>query len=182
VVGDAIEVNRVNSGCGNANPSQSDWEKWLGQQLPKFLLFARQQARSEADAQDLVQEAVVECWHRQDHGEMPALGTVFATIRRRAIDLSRSQDRRAGREATVAKETPLTWFDSGVEDRERNLLMQDALRKLPEIYRDVVTLKVWGELTFAEIAEVLDIPANTAASRYRYGLTELRKQTKQIFE
>ena len=182
MVGDALQMNRVNSGCGHANPSQSDWEKWLGQQLPKFLLFARQQARSEADAQDLVQEAVVECWHRQSHGEMPALGTVFATIRRRAIDLSRSQDRRAGREATVAKETPLTWFDSGVEDRERNLLMQDALRELPEIYRDVVTLKVWGELTFAEIAEVLDIPANTAASRYRYGLTELRKQTKQIFE
>lgn len=181
MVGDAIQVNRVNSGCENANPSQPDWEIWLGQHLPKFLLFARQQARSEADAQDLVQEAVVECWHRQ-HSDMPALGTIFATIRRRAIDLCRSQDRRAGREASVAKETPLTWFDSGVEDRERNSLMQEALSKLPDIYRDVVTLKVWGDLTFAEIADVLEIPANTAASRYRYGLTELRKQTRQIFE
>ena len=44
-----------------------------------------------------------------------------------------------------------------------------------ENYREVVTLKTWGGLTFAEIAEALEIPANTAASRYRYGLEELRK-------
>jgi RNA polymerase sigma-70 factor (ECF subfamily) len=47
--------------------------------------------------------------------------------------------------------------------------------KLPEIYQQVVTLKTWGELTFDEIGEALEIPANTAASRYRYGLEELRK-------
>jgi RNA polymerase sigma-70 factor (ECF subfamily) len=45
----------------------------------------------------------------------------------------------------------------------------------------VITLKVWGGLTFEEIAATLDIPANTAASRYRYGLEELRKLTKETF-
>jgi RNA polymerase sigma-70 factor (ECF subfamily) len=49
------------------------------------------------------------------------------------------------------------------------------MSKLHENYREVVTLKTWGGLTFAEIAEALEIPANTAASRYRYGLEELRK-------
>ena len=49
------------------------------------------------------------------------------------------------------------------------------MRKLQANYREVVTLKTWGGLTFAEIAEALEIPANTAASRYRYGLEELRK-------
>ena len=51
---------------------------------------------------------------------------------------------------------------------------------LPEIYREVITLKVWGDLTFAQIADVLEIPANTAASRYRYGLAELRLLTKEV--
>jgi len=55
------------------------------------------------------------------------------------------------------------------------------MRKLPENYRQVLTLKVWGGLTFAEIADSLNIPANTAASRYRYGLKELRKLTKEVF-
>jgi len=44
----------------------------------------------------------------------------------------------------------------------------------------VITLKIWGGLTFAEIAAALEIPANTAASRYRYGLAELRKLTKEV--
>lgn len=146
-----------------------------------MLLFARQQTRSETDAQDVVQEAVVECWQRQADGTPPAAGLVFATIRRRAIDLGRSADRRAGREAVAADEIPEAWFDGGVEERETSRLIQEAVNKLPNNYREVVTLKVWGELTFAEIAETLDIPANTAASRYRYGLAELRKLTNGIF-
>jgi RNA polymerase sigma-70 factor (ECF subfamily) len=44
----------------------------------------------------------------------------------------------------------------------------------------VVTLKIWGELTFEEIAQVLEVPANTAASRYRYGLEALRKTLKGL--
>jgi DNA-directed RNA polymerase specialized sigma24 family protein len=59
-------------------------------------------------------------------------------------------------------------------------LMQNAMSRLPEMFREVITLKVWSGLTFAEIAEALDIPANTAASRYRYGLAELRKLTREV--
>jgi RNA polymerase sigma-70 factor (ECF subfamily) len=51
---------------------------------------------------------------------------------------------------------------------------------LPAEQREVITLKVWGDLTFSEIGEALEIPANTAASRYRYGLAELRRLTKQV--
>lgn len=171
----------MNSGCDNAKSAPTDWEQWLTQHAPKFLLFARQQTRFEVDAQDLVQEAVVECWRRQASDAPPAAGLIFATIRRRAIDLGRSADRRAGREAVVASEVPSDWFDGGVEDRERSHLIQQAMNKLPDIYREVVTLKVWGELTFAEIATALEIPANTAASRYRYGLDELRKHTSGVF-
>lgn len=171
----------MKSGCADGTFGNSDWDQWLALHGPKFLLFARQQTRFEADAQDLVQEAVVECWRRQAIGAPPAAGLVFATIRRRAIDLGRSEDRRAGREAAVAREAPEGWFDAGVEDRERSQLLQKAVTSLPDIYREVLTLKVWGELTFEEIAEALAIPANTAASRYRYGLVELRKLTKHIF-
>jgi RNA polymerase sigma-70 factor, ECF subfamily len=142
---------------------------------PGLLLFARQQSRCEADAQDLVQEAVVEAWQRQADGAPPPVPLVFATIRRRAADWGRSQDRRTAREAAAQAETPQWWFDSSIEDRERSRLIEQAMRKLQASYREVVTLKTWGGLTFAEIAEALEIPANTAASRYRYGLEELRK-------
>ena len=162
------------------SPQQADWRRWLDDHAPKFLLFARQQTRSEADAQDLVQEAVVEASRRRRDARPPPPALVFATIRRRAIDLARREDRRVGRELAALAPSPESWFDTSVEDRERSQLIQDAMGQLPEIYREVVTLKVWGELTFAEIADALAIPANTAASRYRYGLIELRKLTKGV--
>src|SRR6266705_2793435 len=139
-------------------PAQSDWEQWLARNVPGLLLFARQQARCEADAQDLLQDAVVESWRRQGDGAPPPLRLVYATIRRRAIDLARSADRRATREVAANLDAPQFWFDSQVEDRERSRLIHEAMQSLPEIYRSVVTLKVWGCLTFAEIAEVLEIP------------------------
>jgi RNA polymerase sigma-70 factor, ECF subfamily len=165
----------VNSGSTNELAKQTDWERWVSTNAPGLLLFARQQSRCEADAQDLVQEAVVEAWQRKAGGAPPPVALVFATIRRRAVDWGRSQDRRVAREAAVQAETPQCWFDDGIEDRERSRLIEEAMRKLQEDYREVVTLKTWGGLTFAEIAEALEIPANTAASRYRYGLEELRK-------
>jgi RNA polymerase sigma-70 factor, ECF subfamily len=164
--------------------NQTEWERWVTAHVPGLLLFARQQSRCEADAQDLVQEAVVEAWQRRLDGAPPPLALVFATIRRRAMDWGRSQDRRAARELAACAETPECWFDSSIEDRDRCRLIQEAMRKLQANYREVVTLKTWGGLTFAEIAEALEIPANTAASRYRYGLEELRRAlgTKALTE
>jgi RNA polymerase sigma-70 factor (ECF subfamily) len=85
---------------------QSDWECWVLAHAPGLLLFARQRSRCEADAQDLVQEAVVEAWQRQADGAPPPLALVFATIRRRAAEWGRRQDRRAAREAAAQAEHP----------------------------------------------------------------------------
>jgi RNA polymerase sigma-70 factor (ECF subfamily) len=49
-----------------------------------------------------------------------------------------------------------------------------AIAQLPEEQREVVVLKLFEEMTFKEIAAVCDIPLNTAASRYRYGLEKIR--------
>jgi len=159
--------------------TQAEWRRWIADHAPKLLLFARQKARSESDAQDLVQEAIVECWRRNGVGP-PSLPLVFTTIHRRAIDFARREDRRANREQVVAVDEVQAWFDTGVEDREFSRVIQRALAELPVEQREVITLKIWGELTFAEIGETLGIPANTAASRYRYGTSELRKLTRQV--
>jgi RNA polymerase sigma-70 factor (ECF subfamily) len=46
----------------------------------------------------------------------------------------------------------------------------------------VVHLKLWEHQTFEEIAQILDIPPNTAASRYRYGLDKLRLRLRPLYE
>ena len=152
----------------------SNWTAWLAEHGPKLLLFARTQARSEADAEDLLQEAIVEA-ARKSEGATPDLPLVFATLRRRAIDLARSTDRRSAREEAVMEEVEETWLDDAVEKRETAQMIDRALKRMPEKFREVVMLKIWSGLTFAEVAETLNIPLNTAASRYRYGLEVLRQ-------
>jgi len=160
--------------------TQVKWRCWLQEHTPKFLLFARQRARNVDDAQDLVQEAVLEAAQRQDDGLPPPVGLVYATLHRRAIDWARGQDRRSARELATLEADSESWFDTSVDDRERAQLIQNAMNRLPEIYRQVITLKIWSGLTFAQIADALNIPPNTAASRYRYGLAELRKLTREV--
>ena len=51
--------------------------------------------------------------------------------------------------------------------------LQVTLSRLPQAQREVMVLKVYREKTFGEIAELLGVSLNTAASRYRYGMKRL---------
>ncbi len=137
----------------------------------RLLLFARQQTRSEADAEDVLQDAFVRIWKT---GDEPSLPKLFTAIRRAAIDLGRQMDRRSVRETKVAESSPDTFFEQPLEAKERAELLENALRTLPAAQQEVVMLKIWGELTFDEIARVVDASPHTVASRYRYALQTLR--------
>ncbi|WP_367872702.1 RNA polymerase sigma factor [Luteolibacter sp. Populi] len=150
--------------------TEQDWNDWLGEHAGRFLLFARQQTRCGQDAEDVLQEALVETWKRA--GGRPDNALVFATIHRRAIDLARRTDRRTIREK--ASEAP-DLFSGPLEDAEMTALLEQEIRKLPDAQREVLSLKFWGGLTFAEVAVALDIPPGTAASRYRLALDALRQ-------
>ena len=56
------------------------------------------------------------------------------------------------------------------------LAVESALRELPDEQREIIVLRVWGQMTFEEVAAALDISPNTAASRYRYGLAKLKER------
>ncbi len=53
------------------------------------------------------------------------------------------------------------------------MAIEESLFLLPQEQREIVYLKIYANMTFAEIAECLNIPANTAASRYRYALEKI---------
>ena len=55
-----------------------------------------------------------------------------------------------------------------------------AIGRLPRQQAEVVVLKVWEGLTFAQIAETLDESPNTVASRYRYALQKLNEALQPI--
>ena len=150
------------------------WRTWLEASARRFLLFARDQTRSEADAQDVLQDALVDVW-RRGGGRTPDHALVFATIRRRAIDLARRNGRRELREQAAPE-----WFHPPDGEPAQDDELERAVKALPAHLREVVVLKVWSALTFQEVADTLGIPLNTAASRYRYALEHLRTALKEV--
>ena len=99
----------------------------------------------------------------------PSAGYLFRAVRNGALN----DIRRRSRE--VALDGEAQWLESPSGSKETALALQSALTVLPEDQREVVVLRVWGQLTFEEIGAVVDIPLSTAASRYRYGLAKLRE-------
>lgn len=157
-------------------PQPHSWNAWLAANARRFLLFARDQTRAEADAHDVLQEALVESWKRSG-ARPPDDALVFATIRRRAIDLARGNQRRLARESSAWQND---WFEAGDDGAALDQELADAVKTLPNHLREVVILKVWSELTFQQIADTLGIPLNTAASRYRYAVGQLRETFKEV--
>jgi RNA polymerase sigma-70 factor (ECF subfamily) len=60
-------------------------------------------------------------------------------------------------------------------DPDQQLALSRAIAGLSADQREVLHLKAFEGLTFAEIASAVGIPANTAASRYRYAVAHLRE-------
>jgi len=72
------------------------------------------------------------------------------------------------------------WLESPPGMEEAGIVLQSVLRALPLEQREAITLRVWGQMTFDEIAATLAIPPKTAESRYRYGLMKLRDQLRPV--
>jgi RNA polymerase sigma-70 factor (ECF subfamily) len=154
--------------------TSQNWYEWLEANTSRYLLFARSQSRCEADAQDLLQEVLVEVWRRES-GHPPDDALVFKTLRRRAVDLARRIDRRERRELAAPD-----WWQPPDDEPGRDAELESAVKALPDPLREVVFLKVWGNLTFRQIADALELPPATAASRYRYAIGHLRNALKEV--
>ena len=153
--------------------TDENWKICFAQLAPGLVLFARQWARSGADAEDIVQEAFVRFWRKQH--DISNRGLLYATVRSIALDFLRRDSRRAKRESVAMSDLdPNVEPQFEMEDDSQRALVA-ALNLLPGEQREVLTLKIWNELTFAEIASALGISQNTAASRYRYALAALKK-------
>jgi RNA polymerase sigma-70 factor, ECF subfamily len=76
-------------------------------------------------------------------------------------------------------ESDSAWFSPPDRDYPAEQNLRRALGDLPEDQREVIVLHIWGELTFAEIGDLLGVSLNTAASRYRYALATARRNVRQ---
>ena len=154
---------------------------WVREHGPRLVLFARQWVASQADAEDVLQEAFVRFWPRRRRARDP-VAYLYQCVRRAAMNWRRSAERRARHEAEADAQPMFRTPAEEAELAELAGLAQAALEGLPVEQREIVVLRIWGQLTFKAVAEVLGIPPPTARSRYRYAMAALRKQLPEEIE
>ncbi|MFZ2657395.1 MAG: sigma-70 family RNA polymerase sigma factor [Victivallales bacterium] len=106
---------------------------------------------------------------------------LFKVARNKSIDALRS------RHSKGASETELYNQSKNCEEHPSELLSQDenigrlksAMKNIPEMYREIVSLRVYGRLTFNEISKLHGIPMGTALWRMQKAVSLLREEMEK---
>lgn len=126
---------------------------------------------SQDDAEDAVQEVLIRLARQRNLRHIKNLRAyLFTAARNAAYSILRSRQRRGEVEEPFGEDLVLE--ESGC--KHESLALRQALSQLPVDQREVLVLKVFDGMTFAEIAVTTGVKVNTVASRYRYAIERLR--------
>jgi RNA polymerase sigma-70 factor (ECF subfamily) len=143
--------------------------------------------RHEANTRDLLQEIFVKLARQpslMDKVRSPR-SFLLRLAHHTFIDRFRREKTRARYAGQLADDPALTRLFADSVDPDVTAFrhaLSKAMEQLPSDQKAVVHLKLWEKMTFDEIANTLEIPPNTAASRFRYGLDKLRDQLRPLYD
>jgi RNA polymerase sigma-70 factor (ECF subfamily) len=133
-------------------------------------LYARQICEC---PEDVVQESLIGL-AGQSTPPADVVAWLYRVVRNKAISAARSARRRKRRE-TVVGEQRTTWFSTPDDAELDTDAVRGALETLPSADREVIVARVWGGLSFQQIAELIGTSDSTAHRRYETALGKLRE-------
>ncbi len=169
------------------NPERHWCEAIYDAKAAELILYGRALGLGHGEAEDVLQETFLGLMQMELPPAKPEHYCV-RSFRNRALNHRRTLWRRLTREWEVFADghllgNSLHWFEKSPEQTREETALQEAtvraLAKLPLEQREVIVLKIWHDCTFEEIGGLLDIPPNTAAGRYRYGIQKLKSKLEE---
>jgi len=131
-----------------------------------------------ADGEDLLQEAFLGFLRGLDRFEVgrPALPYLLTSVRNRYRDRKKRFAERGQRLDQVPAGRVSTEPGDPLVEAERHIEIWAALRQLSGEQAEILRLRVFAEVGYAEIATQLGIPPATVRSRYRAACARLKEQ------
>jgi RNA polymerase sigma-70 factor, ECF subfamily len=147
---------------------QADEVQSLYQQHgPGLLLYACSLLGRKHAAEDVLQQVFMKLLEQNTIPEEPK-PYLFRAVHNVALNSIRNESK----QVDLADIEP--WFEAPEQDHAARVSLTVEIMLIPQEQRRVLVLHLWGGLSFDEIATMLVISPNTAASRYRYALQKLR--------
>ena len=159
-----------------AHEDDSAFAEIVSRHSGKLLNFFVRSGVSPFDGEDLAQRTFLKLWRYRARYSPKAKFTTFLFMiaHQEARDYYRAFGRRAAAEKGLEAELNAPSGGSGGEAEMADRAL-GALKALPAAQREVVELGVMQDLPYAEVAEILKIPAGTVKSRMFAALGKLRE-------
>ncbi len=136
-----------------------------------LVLYAQQWCHT---PEDVVQEALLSLM-RQTSLPENLVGWLYRVVRNGAISAARRSTRRSRREAAIAPRGE-PWFTSSQGDRLDAAKAAEALKQLPIEQRETIVARLWGGLSYQQIAELTGSSTSSTHRWYQAGLSALRER------
>jgi RNA polymerase sigma-70 factor, ECF subfamily len=166
-------------------PADLDFERLYDNHAQALFAFLLNLTRDEHDTRDVLQEVFIKLARQPGllGGVRDERAFLIRLAHNAAIDLIRRRGTREKHHEQFGAEAVSPFATTTDPDEQSfRVALVEALGELPADQRAVVHLKLWEELTLEQIASALEIPPNTAASRYRYGLDKLRDCLRPLYD
>jgi len=159
---------------GSKDAFRAIYEKYAGDMLN----LAGNLLDDKIGAEDIVQDVFIKLVVSVEKFRLTgSLKSYLATcVANRSRDYIRKRLRQRNAKIKQAEETPAEIHSTGhlAINSEQLQKLADAMTELPYEQREVIALRIHGNMRFRQIAELQNVSTKTAQSRYRYGLDKLR--------
>ncbi len=166
---------------------RSAFEELVRRYMKPIFNFVYRMTANYAEADDLTQDVFLQLYRslpsaRLDLPFRPWLYVIArnkcldSLKRKRALDFSALVDPETAESPIDAVADPDPLPDAVLEHADLQRMLREAIARLPERYRAVVSLRYAGELSFAEIAQTLGLPENTVKTHFQRAKAMLRRE------
>jgi RNA polymerase sigma-70 factor, ECF subfamily len=159
-------------------------ERMYDEHAQALFSFLLNMTRNESETRDLLQELFVKLASRGLPADVRDERAFLLRLAHNvAVDrMRRRSTRERTAEAFGEQQTSIFEFCTDADEQIFRQALSEAVAELPPNQRAVVHLKLWEGMTFEAIAAILEISANTAASRHRYAIDKLRQRLRLLYE
>lgn len=144
----------------------------------KLLQYACYRLGNRDDAEDAVQDVFIHL-HKRLRESSHDIQNLTSYLYRSLANLCISRQRKLEHVSFVTLDGQAEISDSVQEDFEQEFCrISRLLAKIPEEQGEVIRLRFYGDKSFREIAEILDLPLTTVKSRFQYGIDKIRREVR----
>jgi len=156
--------------------NQKQLAEWYEAHGTELMLYARQWSPDQ-QAEDIVQDAFIKLFNLRRRPDN-VRAWLFRVVRNNSVSMLRRLQlrRRAGKKFLYRQ---VIWFESKPENLIDARYAQDILQTLPSHLCEIVLLRIWGQMSLKEIAQVMNKSIPWIHHEYKTALEMIRKKLER---